>query len=88
MDYRKSVYADLVLSIRDDASLLQDIDFPHIRAKLLTYCINPRFEHFLSTDLFSTQEQSMIEIDNVIQDAIPRHLMHWLGPAWYRRSAA
>ena len=75
-EYSKSIYTKIVDDIRQDLTVLESIEPLHIRAKLLTYCVNTRFDYFLSTDSLATMLPFADEVDTSVESAICK-MLQW-----------
>ena len=75
-EYCNTVYTEVVADIRNDLTLIESIEPLHIRAKLLTYCVNTRFDYFLSTDSLVRTLPFAEEVDTSVASALCQ-MLHW-----------
>jgi len=73
-EFQSTEYEIIIKDIRDDLNLLEAISSIHLRAKLLVYCVNTRFEYFLATTTLTEILPIARQLDEFIEQAVCKWL--------------
>ena len=74
--FKSSVLKKLRDKIAHDLQLITEIPVCHIRAKLLVYCVNARFDYFMGTMDLPTILPQAADIDGMVKDSVST-LLGW-----------
>ena len=84
--FKVAVFKKIGDKISHDLQLISQIPACHIRAKLLIYCVNARFDYFMGTADMATILPHATVIDNIVKASAARLLgwevTHELAPAF------
>ena len=68
-EYHHRTFRKIIDKVQKDLHLLAQVPHLHLRAKLLTYCTNTRFDYFMGTDKLAVVMQYATMVDHLIHDA-------------------